>query len=110
MVRKSTKKKSTGKPSENALSKTATEQSPQTQTSMTAQIEQFAGKHVNVARISHSKYEFLFDMAFTWENTTVLVSRVLMGPNHAKHILHALKENVAKYEKAYGKIVMEKKK
>jgi hypothetical protein len=64
------------------------------------------GIYSNFAIINHSPAEFIFDF------TTILPgiqrakvhSRIIMTPQHAKSLLAALQDNLAKYEASYGAI------
>lgn len=64
------------------------------------------GKFANLGFISHSPEEFVIDFIFRPPGSpkAKVISRVLMTPGHAKRLLGALKENVEKYEKRFGKI------
>lgn len=66
------------------------------------------GVFSNLAIIVHSPTEFVLDFATVLpalKNAKVR-SRVVMPPEHAKRLLMALKENIAKYENTYGPIVL----
>lgn len=60
----------------------------------------------NLARISHSPAELVFDFARMLPGLTVarVVSRLLMSPVGAKLFYRALAENLARYEAAFGEI------
>ncbi|MBO5553588.1 MAG: DUF3467 domain-containing protein [Paludibacteraceae bacterium] len=65
------------------------------------------GVFANLALIAHTPAEFVVDFAQLMpgiEQANV-VSRIVMTPDHAKKLLMALQDNVAKYEQNYGKIV-----
>lgn len=64
------------------------------------------GKYSNLAVITHSKSEFVLDFAsiLPGNNSAVVNSRVIMMPDHAKRLFHALSDNLAKYEAQFGKI------
>jgi hypothetical protein len=65
----------------------------------------------NMVRIAHTPSEFIFDFArlLPGEPHAKVVTRVLTSPISAKLLLQALTENLAKYETAYGEIVIPKK-
>lgn len=67
-----------------------------------------AGNYANLAIISHSTAEFIIDFArvMPGQNQTPVTSRIVMTPEHAKRLLMALEDNVAKYEQQYGKITL----
>ncbi|MCX5781476.1 MAG: DUF3467 domain-containing protein [Elusimicrobia bacterium] len=64
------------------------------------------GAYANLAMISHSESEFILDFIFMQpQNPKARVrSRIITSPIHAKRILSALKDNVAKYESRFGEI------
>ncbi len=64
------------------------------------------GKYVNMARIFHQHGEFVVDAIFLPPAThhAQVVSRLIMSPAHAKHLLRALAQNVARYEQVFGEI------
>ncbi len=62
------------------------------------------GNYVNLALISHNEAEFVMDfvrMAPGMPKARVK-ARVVVTPQHAKRLLAALKENIAKWEATYG--------
>lgn len=64
--------------------------------------------YVNLARIMHSPNEFVIDLArfLPGMEAPEVQSRVVLSPLSAKLLLRALSENVAKYEAAFGEIVI----
>ena len=62
--------------------------------------------YANLARISHSPADIVIDFAHILPGETVanIRSRVVMTPLSAKLLLHALTENLARYEAAFGEI------
>lgn len=63
--------------------------------------------YINLARISHSPAELVFDFARVLpglSGSTPVLARILMSPMGAKLFLRALAENLARYEAAYGEI------
>ncbi len=64
------------------------------------------GKYVNLALISHSSSEFVFDFTSILPGMPKpqVASRVVMAPEHAKRLMLALQENMYKYEQQFGKI------
>ena len=60
----------------------------------------------NLVRIAHSPAELIFEFAriLPGDTSAKVVSRVIMSPLGAKLLLHALNENLAKYESAFGEI------
>lgn len=66
------------------------------------------GVYSNLAIITHSSSEFVMDYVRILPGVpkAQVKSRVILAPEHAKRLLYALQENVAKYEKVYGTIRM----
>jgi hypothetical protein len=64
------------------------------------------GIYANLAIISHSPAEFIFDFTRMLPGIpkTKVYARIIMTPQHAKSFLNALKENVSKYEAQFGEI------
>ena len=64
------------------------------------------GVYSNLAMITHSSSEFVMDFISILPGMAKaqVRSRVIMSPEHAKRLLLALQDNVAKYENAFGKI------
>ena len=71
-----------------------------------AKPEQLSGNYCNRAIINHSQREFVFDFLFSVHETTVLASRIITNPQHAKQIYEALGKNMGDYEKKFGKIIV----
>ena len=67
------------------------------------------GVYSNFAIISHSRAEFIIDLASSLPGSpkAQVVSRVVLAPEHAKRLLMALQENVMRYEKEHGPITLE---
>lgn len=64
------------------------------------------GKYSNLVIITHSPSEFILDFAQNMPGmgTAQVTSRIVMSPDHAKRLLAALNENIAKYENQFGEI------
>ena len=64
------------------------------------------GVYSNLAIISHSNSEFVLDFIKVMPGMpkAKVKSRILMTPEHAKRLLHALQDNIQKFEAANGKI------
>ena len=62
--------------------------------------------YANLARITHSPSEFIFDFAqmLPGMKGPSIKTRVLLSPLSAKLIFKALGENLAKYESSFGEI------
>jgi hypothetical protein len=66
--------------------------------------------YTNTVRISHTAAELVLDFArqLPGQTSAEVVSRLLMSPVGAKLLLHALADNLARYEAAYGEIPLPK--
>ena len=64
--------------------------------------------YTNLARISHSPADIVIDFAhiLPGETSANIRSRVVMTPLSAKLLLRALTENIARYEAAFGEIIV----
>lgn len=64
------------------------------------------GVYSNLAIITHSNAEFVIDFIKIMPGTpkAKVKSRILLTPQHAKRLLRALGENIAKYEQLHGPI------
>ena len=69
-----------------------------------AKPEVAAGNYCNLAVFKHTKREFIVDFIWRVDNTSLLVSRIITSPQHAKAIHDALGKNIENYEKTYGDI------
>ena len=66
------------------------------------------GQFVNMARIFHNQTEFVLDAMFLPPQSTTahVLSRLIMSPVHAKHLLRALTHNIQLYEQKFGEIAL----
>jgi hypothetical protein len=64
------------------------------------------GNYANLAIITHSASEFIIDFVRVMPGMpkAKVQSRIILTPDHAKRLLMALKDNVAKFESAHGQI------
>lgn len=64
------------------------------------------GIYSNLAIISHSPAEFVIDFTRILPGVprARVLSRIVMTPQHARMLLNAMHDNIAKYEAAYGEI------
>jgi hypothetical protein len=62
--------------------------------------------YANLARIAHAPAEFVMDFAriLPGDSKASVTARVIMTPVGLKLLLHALSENLARYEAAFGPI------
>lgn len=80
---------------------------------ITADNETRRGSYSNLALMSHRKEEFVIDFLFldpqiqtSETDQALLTSRVILNPGHMKRLYQAVGENIQKYEKSFGKIVL----
>ena len=66
------------------------------------------GIYANLAIISHSSSEFILDFIRVMPGLPKagVKSRLVLAPEHAKRLLRALEDNIAKYERTFGPIRM----
>ncbi len=66
------------------------------------------GTYANLAILTHSTSEFIIDFVSVMPGLQKagVQSRIVMTPEHAKRLLFALQDNIAKYEKNFGPIRM----
>jgi hypothetical protein len=64
------------------------------------------GVYSNLAIITHSHTEFVLDFIRVMPGVpkAKVKSRVIITPEHAKRLLHALKDNLSKFEALHGTI------
>ncbi|MCQ2331043.1 MAG: DUF3467 domain-containing protein [Paludibacteraceae bacterium] len=68
--------------------------------------EMAEGTYANLAIIAHSSSEFVVDFVRMMPGLQQanVKSRIILTPEHAKKLLFALQDNIAKYEQQFGKI------
>lgn len=64
------------------------------------------GTYANLAIITHSSSEFVLDFIRVMPGLPKanVQSRIIVAPEHAKRLLRALEDNIAKYEHVFGSI------
>jgi len=64
------------------------------------------GIYSNLAIITHSQSEFVIDFIKVMPGVPKarVKSRIVLTPQHAKRLLHALSDNIQKFEQQNGKI------
>ena len=64
------------------------------------------GIYSNLAIINHSVSEFVLDFITIMPGVpkSKVKSRIILTPQHAKRLVKALSDNVARFEKAHGEI------
>jgi len=87
----------------------AEEQNNQNQINIELSEEVAEGIYSNLAVITHSNSEFVIDFIkmLPGIQKAKVKSRIILTPQHAKRLLAALKDNVAKFESAHGAIKVE---
>ena len=65
-----------------------------------------SGIYSNLAVINHSSSEFVVDFVqmMPGMNKAQVKSRIILTPQHAKRLIKAISDNVAKYESNHGQI------
>ena len=68
------------------------------------------GVYSNMSLLSHSSSEFVLDFIslLPGVNKAQVRSRVIMAPEHAKRLLHILRDNITRYEANFGEIEINK--
>jgi hypothetical protein len=81
-------------------------QPPQNQINIELTEEIAEGIYSNLAMIAHSNSEFVIDFIRLMPGVpkAKVKSRIVITPEHAKRFLHALKDNIEKYEASFGAI------
>lgn len=65
-----------------------------------------AGVYANLAVITHSSSEFVLDFVRVMPGLpkAKVKSRIILTPEHAKRLMHALQDNINKFESVNGPI------
>lgn len=66
--------------------------------------EALRGKYSSHMQVLHTREEFILDFMLMAPPIPQLVSRVIVSPPHFKRMVRALSDNLAKYEKQFGKV------
>ena len=85
------------------MSEPASQQQKQ-QVQIKADEKELLGQYSNLAVIHHNGEEFTLNFIYLFPSVPQgkLVSSVILSPAHAKRLLQALKENVARFEAQFG--------
>ncbi len=62
------------------------------------------GVYSNNMSVSHTREEFVLDFLMVAPPAGSVTARIVLSPGHAKRVVAALKENLRKYEEAFGAI------
>ena len=78
----------------------------QVQVQIKADEKELVGQYCNLVMFHHNAEEFTMHFIYVFPNVPQgkLVSSVIVSPAHAKRILHALGENISRYEAHFGPI------
>lgn len=66
--------------------------------------EVLKGSYANTMLVSHTTEEFVLDFILSLPPQAVCNARVVLNPRHLKRIIHALQQNLAKYEEKFGPV------
>ena len=82
------------------------EQNPNNQLQIELKEDVAQGTYANLAIITHSSSEFILDFIRVMPGVPKagVQSRIILAPEHAKRLLRALEENIAKYERVFGPV------
>ncbi|KAA6300731.1 MAG: hypothetical protein EZS26_003132 [Candidatus Ordinivivax streblomastigis] len=85
------------------------EKQPQNNIQIELSDEIAQGIYSNLAIIAHSSSEFVLDFVSMLPGTpkAKVKSRVILTPEHAKRLMHAIIDNINKYEAQFGEIKMQ---
>lgn len=77
---------------------------PQKQVQIKADEKELLGQYSNLAVVHHNAEEFTLNFIYLFPNVPQgkLVASLILSPAHAKRLLRALQENVARYEAQFG--------
>ncbi len=67
--------------------------------------EELKGRYSNLLRITHTREEFILDFINVVPPQGAVTARIVTSPGHLKRILHALGDNLKRYEDRFGEIV-----
>ena len=64
------------------------------------------GMFVNLALVNHTETEFTLDLVYVQPQApkATVRARAITTPKHMKRLLHALQDNIAKYESRFGPV------
>src|SRR5262249_583161 len=66
------------------------------------------GQYINMALVNHTETEFTLDFIYVQpqQPKAKVRSRIITNPKHMKRLLHAIQDNVTKYEAKFGTIAL----
>ena len=62
------------------------------------------GVYSNLMGVRHRKEEFVLDFMMVTPPEGTVTARVIISPGHMKRMVSAIKDNLEKYEKKFGKL------
>ena len=77
-------------------------QQPQMQ--VLANPDDMKGTYANMMQVNHTPDEFIMDFLMGFAGKATLNARLITSPRHMKAMLHALADNIKKYEAKFGEI------
>ena len=82
------------------------EKKPENQLQIELKEDVAQGVYCNFAVISHSSSEFVMDLIRMLPGMpkAQVQSRVILTPEHAVRLMHALQDNITRYEQTFGTI------
>ncbi len=82
------------------------EQPAQPQLQIKADEKEMLGQYANLVLIHHTAEEFTMNFIYVFPNVPQgkLASSIIVSPGHAKRLMQALGENIARYESQFGRI------
>jgi len=63
------------------------------------------GVYANQMIVNHTREEFVMDFVNLFPPQGVVNARIIVSPGHLKRMIRALRENLARYETAFGPIL-----
>ncbi len=82
------------------------EQQTEPQLQIKADEKELLGQYANLVLIQHTGEEFTLNFIYVFPNLPQgkLASSIIVSPQHAKRLMRALEENIARYEAQFGPI------
>jgi len=77
---------------------------PQQQIQIKADEKELLGQYSNLVVVHHNAEEFTLNFIYLFPTVPQgkLVASLIVNPSHAKRLLHALQENITRYEAQFG--------
>lgn len=79
-------------------------QQGQQQAQIKADEKELLGQYSNLVVVHHNAEEFTLNFIYMYPTTPQgkLVASMILNPAHAKRLVHALQENIARFEAQFG--------